>query len=200
MHRRRFVHSAAAALMIATLAVPAQAQSDRPVTAVVSALALAPMPSAETIEIVSYDDSDLARTIGTVASQTLSANGYQVGSGGQLLLGLELIDQLSLNERDPTIGSTSPGANQPNEAERVNLFADSEDSVLGGRIGPTSPNALQFGIYATLNDRATGRRVWQAEIMADIAGSTREAVGPLLVSAVVERIGRAIAREELVLN
>ena len=200
MPPRRLIHSAALALSMAVLAGPATAQTDRPVTAVISALALAPMPSARTVEVVSYDDSDLARTIATVASQALGANGYEVGAGGQLLLGLELVDQLRLNDRDPTIGSTSPGAENPNQAERVNLFADSEDSVFGGRIGPTSPDAVQFGIYATLNDRATGRRVWQAEIMADIAGSTREAVAPLLMSAVIEHIGEAVAREEMVLD
>ncbi|MEZ5669403.1 MAG: hypothetical protein R3F55_18600 [Alphaproteobacteria bacterium] len=197
---RSFFAAVLACVAVAAVAAPAGAQPSKPVSATINALALAPMPPAASIEIVSYDDSDLALAIADVARQTLAAKGYQVGAGGQLLLGLELRDRDTITRDVPTLGSATADTRLDEGSVRVNLFADSEDSVLGGRVNPDSVDALQFGIFVTLNDRSTGRRVWQGEIMADISGSSREEAGPLLVSAIANRLGEPISRESLVLE
>lgn len=179
----------------------ALAQSDQPVTASISALALAPMPDATTVEIVSYDDSDLAQSVANVARQALEGRGYQLGAGGQLRLGIELIDRIAIAERSPTLGSAQIQTGPRDESDvRVNIFADSEDSVLGGRVGPGSSDSLQFGLYVTLNDSSTGRRVWQAEIIADIGGSSREIAGPLMAQAVADFIGEPASQVEIILE
>lgn len=180
---------------------PAAAQATQPITGTISALALQPVSPGGTIEIVSYDDSDLAQAIAGVAAQAASARGYQVGAGGQFQLGIELIDHMTINDRSPTLGSAGyDSAGQDDTNVRVNIFADSEDSVLGGRVGPGSADVLEFGLYVTLNDRSTGRRVWQAEIMADISGSSRETAGRLMTQAVIQRLGEPIAQEQVILE
>lgn len=180
---------------------PATAQTTQPITGTISALALQPVSPGGTIEIVSYDDSDLAQAIAGVAAQAASARGYQVGAGGQFQLGIELIDHMTINDRSPTLGSAGyDSAGQDDTNVRVNIFADSEDSVLGGRVGPGSADVLEFGLYVTLNDRSTGRRVWQAEIMADISGSSRETAGRLMTQAVIQRLGEPIAQEQVILE
>lgn len=180
---------------------PARAQTDAPVTAVMSALALQPMPDDRTVEVVTYDDSDLARAVGAVAGQALTAQGYQVGDGGRLQLGIELRDELQIGERAPTLGSATVERGEIDDNNvRVNIFADNQDSVLGGRVGPTTSDALRFGLYVTLNDRSTGRRIWQAEIMGDISGTDREAAAPLMTQAVLQRLGAPVTQEQLVLE
>lgn len=194
----------AAALMAIVLPAvpgPARAQSEQRVTAFLSALALQPLPEAATVEVVTYDDSDLSRAIGTVARQALTARGFEVEAGGQLQLGIELLDQLTLSDRSPTLGSARIDSNAEDDGNvRVNIFADNQDSVLGGRIGPPTSDALRFGLYVTVNDRSTGRRLWQAEIMADISRSDRESAGPLMAQAVVQHLGQPVANEQLVLE
>lgn len=180
---------------------PAAAQTARPITGTISALALQPMPAGGTIEIVSYDDSDLAQAIASVAAQAASARGYQVGAGGQYQLGIELIDHMTISDRSPTLGSAGyDSAGQDDTNVRVNIFADNEDSVLGGRVNPGSADVLEFGLYVTLNDRSTGRRVWQAEIMADVSASSRETAGRLMTQAVIQRLGEPISQEQVILE
>jgi hypothetical protein len=198
---RHIIAAALVALALPALAGPARAQSDAPVTAVLSALALQPMPEATSIDVVTYDDSDLARSIGAVARQALAARGYQVGPGGQLRLGLELRDELQIGDRTPTLGSARVERGEFDDSNvRVNIFADNQDSVLGGRVGPTTSDALRFGLYVTLNDMTTGRRIWQAEIMADISGSDRETAGPQMVQAALQRLGEPVSREQVILE
>lgn len=186
---------------IASTGPVAMAQTEQPVTASISALALAPMPAGSTVEIITYDDSDLARSIANVTGQALEGRGFQLGSGGQLKLGIELIDRIAIAERSPTLGSAQVQTGPRDESDvRVNIFADSEDSVLGGRVGPGSSDSLQFGLYVTLNDTTTGRRVWQAEIIADIGSSSREIAGPLMAHAVVDYIGEPASQVEIILE
>ena len=198
----RFALAAALfALMLPAHGSPARAQSDERLTALISALALQPLPDDMTVEVVTYDDSEVARSIGAVARQALTARGFQVGEGGRLQLGIELLDQLTLSDRSPTLGGARIDSNADDDANvRVNIFADNQDSVLGGRIGPPTSDALQFGLYVTLNDRSTGRRLWQAEIMADIGRSDRESAGPLMAQAVVQHLGQPIANQQVVLE
>ena len=196
-------HLALAAIFAAFtgLGPAALAQTNQPVTASISALALAPMPDATTVEIVTYDDSDLAQSVANVAGQALEGLGYQLGAGGQLRLGIELIDRIAIAERSPTLGSAQIQTGPRDESDvRVNIFADSEDSVLGGRIGPGTSDSLQFGLYVTLNDSSTGRRVWQAEIIADIGSSSREIAGPLMAQAVADFIGEPASQVEIILE
>ena len=84
---------------------------------------------------------------------------------------------------------------------RINLWSTTQDSVLRGRQAQTSAQAsVRYVLTATLDDAATGQRLWQGE--ARYAGGDRDQAQAwaALVPILVEEIGNNVRARAFTLD
>jgi hypothetical protein len=92
---------------------------------------------------------------------------------------------------DPDAGTPSPPGSRD---EVTNMLSSGGGGVIGSRppAGPSYGRLLRYVVNATLEDRATGRRLWQGHVSYDTTAPDRTAMFVALAPVLVEQIGKSV--------
>jgi hypothetical protein len=189
-------------LLLTAPLVPAAAQSDdAPGHVAARVFAAAPAPLAFAIEPGDNTDENiaLAESLGKEAT----ARGIVIHrTGGALVLRFdtevrtsEQISRRSFSREGPRLDPDSPTPAPPGARDEVaNVLSSRGNAVIGGRPsgGPDYGRLLRYVINATLDDRASGRRLWQGHISYDTSAPDRTQMFVALAPVLAEQIGKSV--------
>jgi hypothetical protein len=182
--------------------VLAQDQGRPPGQVAARAFAAAPSPLAFTIEPGENSDENVALA-GRLAREA-AARGIDVRQeAGGLVLRFDTeirtpsaAPRQSFSREGGNLSGQGAGApDLPGSRDEVtNMLSSGGDGVIGGRplSGANYTRFLRYVINATLDDRATGRRIWQGHVSYDTSESDRAAMFVALAPVLAEQIGKSV--------
>ena len=159
-------------------------------------------PTAFTVSVAPYDDTDLNLTLKADFEAALTdrwqATVRDEAAAAYLLLFESEVVPANLAPPPPSLGSArvSDGGAEVS----VNVWSTSKDSVLGGRQQAPEAGSNVFHINAVLRNRATGEVAWQGDAYYVLREPEPARVARALVAPLVDRIGQSVVREPLALD
>lgn len=162
---------------------------DRPL---VSALVLRDIPAPTVLAVEPRDDTDVNLQIARQFEAELKARGIRVDRNAPLAIRFTSGSETALSRgRGGSLGE----ARVENDVESrviLNLWSNSKDSVVGGRVDPAGGIVdSRFRLRATLDDRRNGERLWQGDAVVAQQGRDEPlALSQPMVSALVPLIGK----------
>jgi hypothetical protein len=190
-------------LLLALLAaplVPSVAQDRAPGTMAARAFILAPAPLAFAIEPGDNTDENMALAE-NLREQAASRGMTVQREGSTLVLRFDTEVRTAQAPRrsfsrdagslDPDPGTQTP----PGSGDEVtNMLTSRGGGVLGSRSNSGADYArfLKYVVNATLDDRTTGRRLWQGHVSYDSSSPDRTAMFVSLAPVLAEQIGKNV--------
>ncbi len=166
------------------------------------------IPEGETITVTPYDDNDLNLQLKTEFETELTADERTVAEAetGLLLLFEAKVVPAEQAPRRPSLGSVRASAGQERDLTRedednveveanVNVWSNTQDSVLGGRQEAEDLGASVFHINAVLRNQANGEVLWQGDAYYELLTPDTERVARGMVPPLVDRLGSTTANE-----
>lgn len=166
------------------------------------------IPEGETITVTPYDDNDLNLQLKTEFETELAANDRVVAEAktGLLLLFEAKVVPAEQAPRRPSLGSVRASAGQERDLAResednveveanVNVWSNTQDSVLGGRQEAQDLGASVFHINAVLRNQANGEVLWQGDAYYELMNPDTERVARAMVPPLVDNLGSTTANE-----
>jgi hypothetical protein len=190
---------AAAAVVIAL--APGAASPQEEAEGYVNAVAYQALPAGVALRVRALDNSEHNLRIKDDFERRLAAKGFRVGEPAALILTIETRDEIGSwvdKGRRTILELDAHGGREGGERAqaRVNLY----DSVRGGVLNEgeggtavTSPS--QFTIEVTVDEAASGRRVWQAWTVANLKFTDQAALARAMVPAMVQDFGQSVNRK-----
>ncbi len=173
-----------------------------------NAVAYKPIPAGAAVKVRPLDNSDNNLVLQEEFERELASRGFLVSDDAQFILSFETRDVVGAyterTARHVVELSISGGRGGGEDARaRVNVF----DSASGGLInagegtGDTSiVTATQYRMDATIDDRDSGRRLWQAWAVANLEQSDGLTLTRSMVPVVAGAIGRTIKQKPFPLH
>jgi len=168
-----------------------------------NAVSFAEIPRGEAVTVETFDDSDQVLKLKSLFEEELRLQGYTVSKTGRLILSFEARDTsgkwtgggpnrlIEIRNQDNHTGKDAPDV-------RVNIF----DSERGGLLNPKRDKGItqvapsEFRIDATIEDRETGKRLWQGwSTTNDSTSGEDTAVRRTMVKPIIENIGKTVRNE-----
>ena len=191
-------------LLMAMLAPVSAQQAERPPGHVAArAFATAPTPLAFAVE--PDDNSAENMSLAERIAREAGARGMTVQRGGALVLRLDT--EVRTNVRAPRqtfsregggLADVDAGVPPPPDTrgEVANIASSCGAGAIGARPAQTDyARCLRYVVNATLEDRGTGRRIWQGHVSYDSNASDRTAMFTALAPALVEQIGKTVQQK-----
>ncbi len=183
------------ALFEVALGVPATARADEPEVLPGRAYAssFGPVPANLPVTVKPWDNSVANLKVKSSFTDALSKHGVKLAeTGTPLLLNFETeIESLASPAFGPTLGQVQ-GRNWDSRV-RMNLWSNSQDSVLAGRRGnETSGRTVRYILRATLDDQRTGQRLWQGEASYTGAPADESSAFAAMAPIVAEGFGQNV--------
>jgi len=161
------------------------------------------------ITVTPYDDNDLNLQLKAEFETELQANERKVAEAktGLLLLFESKIIPAEQAPRRPSLGSVSARSGRGDDPSRqdngddvqvdvnVNVWSNTQDSVLGGRQEAQDIGASVFHINAVLRDQANGEVLWQGDAYYELQSPDAERVARAMVPPLVDNLGKSTANE-----
>lgn len=169
----------------------------------VNAVSFAEIPPGENITVETYDDSETVLKLKQQFEEELRSQGYNVKDDARLILSFESQDTSGKwsgggPNRLLQIGNSENHTGKDAPDVRLNIF----DSQRGGILNPKRDKGItqvapsQFRIDATVEDRQTGKRLWQGWSVTDmIAGGEETLLHRSMVKPIVDNIGKTVRSE-----
>jgi hypothetical protein len=164
------------------------------------AFAAAPTPNAFAIE--HGDHTDENKALAESLAKQAASRGMTVQRGGStLVLRFDTEVRTAQAQRrsysrdagtlDPDLGTPTPPGSKD---EVANVLSSRGGGVLGSRGGSGADYSrpLRYVVNATLDDRTTGRRIWQGHVSYDSASSDRTATFVSLAPVLADQIGKNV--------
>ncbi|WP_299397360.1 hypothetical protein [Pelagibius sp.] len=165
--------------------------------------------AAAPITVTPYDDNDLNLQLKAEFETELQANERKVAEAetGLLLLFESKIIPVEQAPRRPSLGSVSARSGRGDDPSRqdgsddvevdvnVNVWSNTQDSVLGGRQEAQSVGTSVFHINAVLRDQANGEVLWQGDAYYELQSPDAERVARAMVPPLVDNLGKSTANE-----
>lgn len=197
------------AFLAAPLAAAAQTADRAPGHVAARAFATTPAPLTMAIEPGDNTDENLA----LVARIAREAAARKMTVQPQASLVLRFDTEVRSNFRaprqtfsreggrlsDPDIGTPAP----PDADDQVaNVLSSCGAGVVGARKLPQTGygSCLRYVINAMLDDRSTGRRLWQGHVSYDAAAPDRTAMFVALAPVLVDQIGKTVRQQSFRLD
>jgi hypothetical protein len=170
---------------IAVAAQPAIADTDEDAApGVAYASSYGPVPVGFAVTVRPWDNTNDNLRVKASFTDALSRRGIRLTEAGSpLTLNFETeIESLAMPTYGRSLGQVQ-GRNWDSRV-RMNLWSNSQDSVVGGRRGADSAFATtRYILRATLDDQRTGQRLWQGE--ASYTGASNDQAGTFAAMAPV---------------
>lgn len=186
----------AALLIAATLVgatVPALADDDDgPAPGLAYASSFFPVPAGTAISVRPWDNTDENLRVKRSLAEALGRRGVKLTDGrASLMLNFETeVESLAVPGVGPSLGQVQ-GRNWDSRV-RMNLWSNSQDSVLNGRHTEASSATTRYILRATLDDQQSGQRLWQGEATYTGAvtdeAATFSAMAPVLADGFGENL------------
>ena len=196
MRHPGFLLAAVCALLVA----PAFAQA--PGDGLLNAVAYDAIPTGAAVAVRPLDNSDDNMVLKEEFERELRARGYVVAADAALILSFETrgtTGAWTSGERRYVLELRAQGGREGGEdaSARVNVFDSAAGGLLNpGRGGTTSiVTPSQYRLDATVDDRASGRRLWQGWAVADLEHADGLALTRAMVPAVAASVGRTVRRQ-----
>ncbi|MBL6945817.1 MAG: hypothetical protein ISR47_04190 [Rhodospirillales bacterium] len=173
-----------------------------------NAVAYKPIPAGSTVRVRPLDNSDNNIILQEEFERELESQGFVVSDDAQLVLSFETRDVVGAysdrSARHVVEFSVSGGRGGGEDARaRVNMFDSSSGGLLnaGRGTGDTSiVTATQYRMDATVDDKGSGRRLWQAWAVANLEQSDGLSLTLSMVPAVAESVGQTVRQKPFTLR
>ena len=178
--------------------VPTQA---RAADGIINSVSFDKIPVGAGMEIRSFDDSDQNVILERDFAAAVTGAGFKTSANGVLILSFETRDEIGTWSQSDgryifsfeTSGGRGGGENT--EA-RLNVFNSASGGLLNKGQGATSINKpSSYRIDATIEDRASGKTLWQGWAVADLLGADGFDLTRRMVPKLVQSIGKTIRQE-----
>lgn len=187
---------------IASLAVSAMIMATGAANAqqiTLNAVSFETIPSGEPVMVEIFDDSEENKRLKAMFEKQLTANGYSVVEGARLILSFETKDTSGKwtgggPNRLVEIGNSANHTGTDAPDVRVNIF----DNQRGGLLNPKPTQGVtqvapsQYRIEASIEDRTTGKRLWQGWSIANAGVADDPKVHQAMVTPIVANIGQTV--------
>ncbi len=173
---------------------------------VLNAVAYRPLPSGASIAVRPLDNSDENQILQQVFERALRAQGYTISEDAVLVLTFETRGQvgawsdggrrqlLQLQNSQGVGGLDSPKV-------RLNLYDSRRGAVFNeGRTGTQITTPSTYRLDASIDDRTSGRRLWQAWTTAPVGQSDGFTLTKAMVPVMVGGIGHTVKRQSFALR
>ena len=181
---------------------PAAAPGASPAAqAFVNAVSFHPLPERLIVAVRPLDNSDANLKLKTTIEEGLRARGYGVSKDSPLVLSFDTRDEVGAwtDAGRRTIVELMSDKNREDgdyAHAKVNVFDSISGGLLNeGRGGTSITTPSTYRIDATLDDKTSGRRVWQGWAVANLALGERTDLDRAMIPAIVENLGRTTTRK-----
>lgn len=177
--------------MLVILAGSFTVRAQEATSGVLNAMSFHPLPGGQPVLVRPLNDSPENLSIKTQLEQALAAAGFAVAKEGSVVV-------LSFETRRELGGGPTP------RRQVTTRFVERhEESDIGDRRykpqigksspqGPTSISASRFRLDATLDDRQSGKRLWQGWAIARMQGDETNALTKAMTSELVDSLGKTV--------
>lgn len=169
-----------------------------------NAVSLQPVSAIKVVSVQTYDDSEENLILKAELIKELTARGYEVSDGADLILNFETRDQMGAwdpGSQSHVIELEASGGRGggENHKARVNVFDSSEGGLLNrdqGRRG-ASLQASQYRIDVTLEARSNGKTYWRAWSVAELTSGEGLTLIKKMIPALVQNLGKTVRSQKV---
>jgi len=169
---------------------------------ILNSVAFSKIPAGASFVLQGYDDSDATLTLKEDIANALTAAGYAVAEKGSFILNFETSDEIgawSTTDRRHILSLQTGGGRGggENAKARINVYDSSTGGLLnkgrGGGTAITTPS--QYRIDVAIEDKASGKTLWQGWAVADLHGTDGLDLMRRMVPGLVGKIGQTVRQE-----
>ena len=172
-------------------------------TATLNAVVYRPVPAGEAIHVRTLDNSPQHQDLKRRFEAALAERGYRIApSASRLVLTLEPEDQIGFwNYRRGALVEAQRGydriARKDLDSYTVNLFNSRQGGLINRPERPSGVNPSRYRLEARLEDRDTGRTLWQGWTTADLARGDGRALLAAMVEPLAGVVGLSVREQHV---
>ena len=169
--------------------------------AFVNSVSYQPLPARAVVTVRPLDNSDANLKLKTSIEEALRAKGFGVAKDSPLVLSFDTRDEVgawSETGRRTILELRAEGGREGGEYAhaKVNVFDSASGGLLNeGRGGTSITTPSTYRIDATLDDRTSGRRLWQGWAVANLAHGERSDLDRAMIPVIVQNLGQTTTRQ-----
>ena len=169
--------------------------------AFVNSVSYQPLPARAVVTVRPLDNSDANLKLKTSIEEALRAKGFGVAKDSPLVLSFDTRDEVgawSETGRRTILELRAEGGREGGEYAhaKVNVFDSASGGLLNeGRGGTSITTPSTYRIDATLDDRTSGRRLWQGWAIANLAHGERSDLDRAMIPVIVQNLGQTTTRQ-----
>ena len=162
----------------------------------VNSVAYGAIPPSATMEVRTFDDSDTNLDLKKVFESALGAAGYSIKEGAALIFNFETRNEIgawSRTDRRHILSLEADGGRGggENAKARVNVYNSASGGLFNkGKGGTSIVTPSQYRLEVTVEDRDSGKTIWQGWAKADLHSSDGATLTRKMVPAIVQNIGK----------
>jgi len=166
---------------------------------IINAVSFRPIPSATTIVVRPWDNSDENMNTVRLIEAQLRDLGYKISPQAKFTLSFESKSSLgkwSSSSRNTSVElKAESSSSEGKDAEvRLNLFSSSKGGVLNPSTTPGENILSKVSLEITL-DQKNGPRLWQGEAIAGVHQTDTVSVARRLTPILLDHFGKTVARK-----
>ena len=197
----------AVALGVVLALAPATAQEKPPAgdsaaaQAFVNSVSYQPLPERAGVTVRPLDNSDANLKLKVSIEEALRAKGFGITKDSPLVLSFDTRDEVgawSETGRRTILELRAEGGREGGEYAhaKVNVFDSASGGLLNeGRSGTSITTPSTYRIDVTVDDRTSGRRLWQGWAIANLAYGERNDLDRAMIPVIVQNLGRTTTRQ-----
>ncbi len=165
-----------------------------------------PIPEKAVLAVRPLDNSDANMKIKAAIEAALRAQGFGVAASAPLTLSFDTRDEIgawSETGRRSVLELKAEGGREGGEYAhaKVNIFDSATGGLLNEGHGGTSittPSVHRIDV--TVDDRTSGRRLWQGWAIANLSLGERADLDRSMIPVIVQNLGRTVSRQPFTLQ
>jgi len=193
---RRLIGLMSGLFLIFGIAGSAQAEDGT-----MNAISFQPISGNAKIQVQPLDNSDANLALQTKFEDALRQRGYTISPDAKLILTFETRDEIgawSSTDRRHVLSLEAKGGREGGENAKaiVNFYNSQSGGVFNKGSGGTSiTTPSEYRIDATVEDRTTGKRLWQGWSVAKLGAWDGRTLTEKMIPVIVKGVGKTVRRE-----